>query len=186
MTHYTKYLTKEQQSKMAANVQVRTVSFLARTSLLTVRQSLAGRHDPSLKRKKKQDKDGKKRKVVKLVRKIGDIVPPTDPDSIPNPALLEAARRRLPADISAAEQEKRTILLKEWSRFKMQQHKEELQRLQEMMRCREVALKELKKTSQFLYQEAIKVDKNLFPFQFTGPTETPPIPEYTAPDMEDK
>mgnify|MGYP001800519442 CR=1 FL=1 len=68
----------------------------------------------------------------------------------------------------------------------MQQHKEELQRLQEMIRCREVALKELKKTSLYLYQEAIKVDKSLFPFEFMGPTETPSIPDYSAPDMEDK
>lgn len=183
MIHYTKYITL---TNMAAYMQVRCLSFLARSSLLTVRQSLIMRHDPNLKKKKKQDKDTKKRKLPKLVRKIADIVPPTDPESIPNPVLLESTRRRTTAKIPSAEQEQRTLLLKEWSRFKMKQHKEELQRLQEMMRCREVALKELKKTSLYLYHEAIKVDKNLFPYQFTGPTETPSIPEYSAPDMEDK
>ena len=171
---------------MATYLQTRNLSFFARTSLLTVRQSLCVRHDPNLKKKKKQDKDSKKRKLPKLVRKIADIVPPPAPASIPNPTLLEAARQRTASQISSVEQEKRTLLLKEWSRFKMQQHKEELQRLQEMIRCREVALKELKKTSLYLYQEAIKVDKSLFPFEFMGPTETPSIPDYSAPDMEDK
>ena len=67
----------------------------------------------------------------------------------------------------------------------MKQHKEELQRIQELQRCREEALKELKKTSLFLYHEAIKVNHDFFPIQFKGPTETPPIPGYMAPDMEE-
>lgn len=67
----------------------------------------------------------------------------------------------------------------------MQQHKEDLQRFQELERCRQEALKELKKTSPLLYEAAIKVDGDFFPIEFKGPTETPPIPDYLAPDMED-
>jgi len=67
----------------------------------------------------------------------------------------------------------------------MKQHKEELQRVQELERCREEALKELKKTSVFLYHEAIKVDRDFFPLEFKGPTETPPKADYLAPDMEE-
>lgn len=67
----------------------------------------------------------------------------------------------------------------------MKQHKEELQRVQELERCREEALKELKKTSVFLYHEAIKVDRDFFPLEFNGPTETPPKADYLAPDMEE-
>ena len=68
----------------------------------------------------------------------------------------------------------------------MQQHKEDLQRVQELDRCREEALKELKTSSLHLYEEAIQVDGDLFPVQFKGPTETPPIADYMAPDMDDK
>lgn len=88
-------------------------------------------------------------------------------------------------ELSPEEKERRTLLLKEWSRHKMQEHKEDLQRFQELERCREEALKELKKSSPLLYEAAIKVDANFFPIEFKGPTETPPIPDYLAPDMED-
>ena len=33
--------------------------------------------------------------------------------------------------------------------------------------------------------EAIKVDQDFFPLQFKGPTGTPPILDYMAPDMEE-
>ena len=38
----------------------------------------------------------------------------------------------------------------------MKQHKEDLQRVQELERCGEEALKELKKSSLYLYHDAIK------------------------------
>ena len=164
----------------------RNLSFFARSSVLSIRQALPGRHNPSLKKKTKPGKDQKKKRVAKLVRKPTEIVPPTDPESLLNLALLEPHRRREQHELSESEKEKRILLLKEWSRFKMQQHKEELQCLQELTRCREEALKELKKTSISLYQEAIKTDKNLFPLHFKGPPETPPIPGYVAPDMDEK
>ena len=80
------------------------------------------------------------------VRKT-EIVPPIDPESLLNATLLEASRKRNPVELSPEEKERRTLLLKEWSRHKMQQHKEDLQRVQELERCREEALKELKKSS---------------------------------------
>ena len=63
---------------------------------------------------------------------------------------------RKPFKLSPEEQERRTLLLKEWSRYKMKQHKEELQRVQELERYGEEALKELKKSSLYLCHEAIK------------------------------
>lgn len=137
----------------------RNLSFFARSSALSLRQAIPARHNPSLKKKSKPAKDQKKKKAVKLIRKPTEIVPPTDPESLLNLTLLEPKRRRETLELSDEEKEKRVLLLKEWSRFKMQQHKEELQRLQQLTRCREEALKELKKTSIFLYQEAIKTDK---------------------------
>ena len=69
-----------------------------------------------------------------------------DPEPLLNPALLDASRLRTPIKLSPEEQERRTLLLKEWSRYKMKQHKEDLQRVQELERCGEEALKELKKS----------------------------------------
>ena len=169
---------------MAAFLQKRMFSFFVRSSGLVIRQSLPGRHNPSLKKKKGPTVVNKK-KNQPVFRKPTEVVPPVDSESLLNPALLEAPRIRKPVKLSYEEQERRTLLLKEWSRYKMKQHKEELQRIQELQRCREEALKELKKTSLFLYHEAIKVNHDFFPIQFKGPTETPPIPGYMAPDMEE-
>ena len=168
----------------ALHTSKRLFSFFVRSSGLAVRQSLPARHNPSLKRKKGPLVDKKKKKQL-IIRKPTEVVPPIDPESLLNPAHLKAPRLRKPIEISPEEQERRTLLLKEWSRFKMKQHKEELQRVQELERCREEALKELKKTSLFLYHEAIKVDHDFFPVEFKGPTETPPKADYMAPDMEE-
>ncbi|XP_032240406.2 39S ribosomal protein L40, mitochondrial-like [Nematostella vectensis] len=159
-------------------------SLFVRATALSVRLSMPGRHDPNVKKKSKQFKDLKKKKVPKIIRKPSEIVPPIDPDSLLNPAYLESNRQRAKVKLSEEEEEERILLLKEWSRYKMQQHKEDLQRLQEQARCREEALKELKKTSEFLYKEAIKADKTLFPLQLRGPTHTPPLTGYIAPDLD--
>lgn len=171
---------------MATFMQKRLFSFFVRSSGLAIRQALPARHNPSLKRKKGPVVDKKKKKTPLFNIRKTEIVPPIDPESLLNTALLEASRQRSPVELSPEEKERRTLLLKEWSRHKMQQHKEDLQRVQELERCREEALKELKKSSLHLYEEAIQVDGDLFPVQFKGPTETPPIADYMAPDMDDK
>lgn len=169
---------------MATFIQKRMLSFFVRSSGLSIRQTLPARHNPSLKRKK-GPLVKKKRQSLTNIRKTAEIVPPIDPESLLNTTLLEASRQRNLVQLSPEEKERRTLLLKEWSRHKMQQHKEDLQRVQELERCREEALKELKKSSPVLYEAAVKVDGDFFPLQFKGPTETPPIPDYLAPDMED-
>ena len=166
-------------------MQKRMLSFFVRSSGLSIRQSLPARHNPGLKKKKGQLAKKKNASLLNI-RKTAEIVPPIDPESTLNTTLLEASRQRTPIELSPEEKEGRTLLLKEWSRYKMQQHKEDLQRVQELERCREEALKELKKSSVHLYQEAIQAEGDLFPVQFKGPTETPPIPDYLAPDMDDK
>lgn len=170
---------------MATYLQQRMLSVFVRSSGLSIRQSLPARHNPSLKRKKNLAVNKKKKTLSFNVRKT-EIVPPIDPESLLNATLLEASRQRHPVELSPEEKERRTLLLKEWSRHKMQQHKEDLQRVQELERCREEALKELKKSSLHLYEQAIQVDGDLFPLQFKGPNETPPIADYMAPDMDDK
>lgn len=161
------------------------MSLFSRTTALSVRQSIPLRHAPNVKKKSKQGKDLKnKKKSLIVIRKPSEIVPPTDPEAIRNPALLEPARQRTGTKLDEKEEERRILLQKEWSRYKMQQHREDLHRIQEMTRSREEALKELKKSSMYLYLEAIKIDQTLFPVQFTGPTETPPIAGYSAPDLD--
>jgi len=169
-----------------ASFTTRGLSLFSRTTVLSVRQSIPLRHAPNVKKKSKQSKDlaKKKKKPVIIIRKPSEIVPPVDPEAITNPALLQPSRQRKLPKLDEKEEESRILLQKEWSRYKMQQHREDLHRIQEMTRSREEALKELKKSSMFLYLEAIKIDQTLFPVEFTGPTETPPIVGYSAPDLD--
>ena len=81
------------------------------------------------------------------------------------------------------EQERRTLLLKEWSKYRNQQQRDELRKLQDVISSRELALRELKKVSLWHFEEAVKTDDSLFPLHLQGPTETPPIVGYIAPDI---
>lgn len=49
------------------------------------------------------------------------------------------------------------IFEKEWTRYKLQQHKNELEQMKNFMNSQEKALKELKKDNIELYNMAIKV-----------------------------
>jgi large subunit ribosomal protein L40 len=49
------------------------------------------------------------------------------------------------------------ILEKEWSKYKTQQHKNELEQMKNFLSSQDKALKQLKKDSLELYNEAIKV-----------------------------
>lgn len=51
-----------------------------------------------------------------------------------------------------------------------------------MIKSRTRALDELRKVSLSLYQQALDLRTDLFPFNRTGPTTTPPLPGYIPPE----
>lgn len=63
-----------------------------------------------------------------------------------------------------------------------QQHKAEVEAIELALEAQREALEELKLESEELYQSALKPDPHLFPFTREGPSYTPPIPNYDAPD----
>ena len=104
----------------------------------------------------------------------------------PDRRLLESDRIRNVPKVDEHEQERRVLLLKEWSKYRNQQQRNELRKLQDVISSRELALRELKKVSIWHYEEAVKTDESLFPLHLQGPTETPPIVDYIAPDLIDE
>ncbi len=98
---------------------------------------------------------------------------------------MEEKRRRPAVQFSVEELEKRVLLSKEWSRYCLEMHRSELLKLQIKAKSRQDALRQLKKISPFLYDEAIKVDKEVFPITFNGPFDTPPCKDYIPPDLDD-
>ena len=102
-----------------------------------------------------------------------------------DPEMLNPARKRQMVKNSDKEKERRVLLVKEWSRYRMEQHKLELDHLQSLMKSRDKALRELKKVSLPLYNQALELNPNLFPFECQAPTYTPPLPAYIPPDPDD-
>ena len=98
-----------------------------------------------------------------------------------DPEMLNPARKRPPVELSDEEKEQKILLVKRWTRYNMEEHKAQLQQLQGMMDSRRRALRELKKVSLPLYQQALDLRTNLFPFEWTGPPATPPLPGYDPP-----
>lgn len=159
---------------------------LSRCTVLAPRCAALGRHDPTLKRKKKSKIDPKKlKRSSNISKKPVEILPPIDPEAFVDRALLEPERLRQLPKISEKEKERRVLLLKEWSKCRNRQQRDELRRLQDIIESRDFALRELKRISPWHYEEAIKVDEGLFPLQLHGPTETPPVAGYVAPDAID-
>lgn len=124
----------------------------------------------------------KRQEVEKLMQsaslkaaKMGD---PFDPE------MLNPARKRPKTDVSSEEGVRRYLLTKEWSRYRMQKHKDDLKLINCMVASRDKALRELKKVSPSLYNKALELNPELFPFDCLGPTATPPIAGYTPPDPE--
>ena len=124
---------------------------------------------------KRQEMDKLMQSAALKAAKMGD---PFDPE------MLNPARKRPQAEVSPEERERRYLLTKEWSRYRMQKHKDDLKLINSVVASRCKALRELKKVSPFLYDKALELDTGLFPFDYSGPTATPSIAGYVPPDPE--
>ncbi|NP_001279393.1 39S ribosomal protein L40, mitochondrial isoform X2 [Callorhinchus milii] len=154
-------------------------------SMLALRESLPMRAEP--RKKKKVDprrdqaaKDRLKKKLKKLERVPPELIPIED--FITPSKYLDESRVRDPPELTIEEIERRALLMKEWSRHKHKQHKEEKEMIQSMVEAQQEALQELRLESEELYQAAIERDEGLFPLELQGPSFTPPIPGFQAPE----
>lgn len=161
----------------------------ARTSLfvpaMTLRTTTPLRAEP--KKKKKADprreqlmRERLKKKVKKLEKVAPEFIPIED--FITPVKYMDETRTRSAPVISFEESERRALLLKEWSRYKQEQHKAEKNAIESALKAQREALEELRRSSQELYLAAIKPDVSLFPFTHKGPAYTPPKPKYEAPE----
>lgn len=121
------------------------------------------------------------RKKLKKMEKIPAEFIPIEDYSTPTKCLDETRVRTAPK-LSVEETERRALLLKEWSRYKKEQHEAEMEAIEDALKAQTEALNELKLESEELYRAALEPDPLLLPFTREGPTYTPPIPEYEAPD----
>ena len=104
-----------------------------------------------------------------------------------DPELLKPERQRPRSSDDRSEEEttRRFLLVKDWSRYQMEKHKEDMAYFRSVAKCRLKALKELRRVSEELYEKAMTLDKNILPLERVGPSETPPLAQYVAPDAEE-
>lgn len=161
----------------------------ARTSLfvpaMTLRTTTPLRAEP----KKKKKVDPKREQMVrerlkKKLKKLEKVPPELIPieDFIVSSKCMDEARSRSPPATSFEENERRALLLKEWSRYKQEQHMAEKKAVESALEAQREALEELRLSSHELYLAALKPDISLFPFTHNGPAYTPPKTKYEAPE----
>ncbi|XP_072289580.1 large ribosomal subunit protein mL40 [Eucyclogobius newberryi] len=152
---------------------------------MTLRTTAPLRTEP--KKKKKVDpkreqmmRERLKKKLKKLEKVPPELIPIED--FITPAKCMDEARTRSTPVISFEESERRALLLKEWSRYKQEQHMAEMKAVESALEAQREALEELRITSEELYQAALKPDFSLLPFTREGPAYTPPKSKYEAPD----
>ncbi|XP_042585164.1 39S ribosomal protein L40, mitochondrial-like isoform X1 [Cyprinus carpio] len=155
------------------------------TSMLSLKTSLPLRAEP--KKKKKVDprreimmKERLKKKLKRLEKVAPELIPIED--FITPAKCFDETRIRDAPKLSFEESERRALLLKEWSRYKYSQHQTEMDTINEALEAQRQALDELKLESEELYKAALSPDTDLFPFQHEGPSYTPPVTNYEAPE----
>uniref|UniRef100_A0A8C8S2D1 Large ribosomal subunit protein mL40 n=1 Tax=Pelusios castaneus TaxID=367368 RepID=A0A8C8S2D1_9SAUR len=155
------------------------------TSVLAFQASLPMRGE-MMKRRKMDPrrellhKERVKRRIKKMEKASQEMIPIED---FVTPAkFLAASRVRVMSPLSFEENERRALLLKKWSLYKLKEQQAETETIKSLMAAQEEALKELRLESEELYQAAIRRDDDLFPFEKEGPSYTPKIPGYEAPE----
>ncbi|XP_054466796.1 39S ribosomal protein L40, mitochondrial [Anoplopoma fimbria] len=153
--------------------------------VMTLKTSAPLRAEP--KKKKKVDprreqmlKERMRKKLKKLEKVAPELIPIED--LITPTKCLDETRERSAPRLSFEESEGRALLLKEWCRYKQEQHMAEVQAVELALEAQREALEELKLESEELYKAALKPDPLLFPFTHEGPAYTPPKTKYEAPD----
>ncbi|XP_062398848.1 39S ribosomal protein L40, mitochondrial [Sardina pilchardus] len=176
-------LLSRQNATPCAITSVRCNHWFA--SVLSLKSSPPVRAEP--KKKKKTDpkreimaKERLKKKLKKLERVPPEFIPIED--FITPAKCLDEMRVRSEPRLVFDETERRALLLKEWSRYKQAQHQAEMAAISGAMEAQRQALEELSLESEELYQAALAPDMGLLPFTQQGPSYTPPIQNYEAPE----
>ncbi|XP_068422532.1 large ribosomal subunit protein mL40 [Clinocottus analis] len=153
--------------------------------VMTLKTSAPLRAEPKKKKKVDPKRDHVlKERMKKKLKKMEKVAPEFIPlDDLITPfKCLDETRERSALKLSFEESEGRALLLKEWCRYKQEQHKAEMRAVELAIEAQREALEELKVESKELYLAALKPDPLLFPFTHEGPAYTPPISKHEAPD----
>ncbi|XP_063051711.1 39S ribosomal protein L40, mitochondrial [Engraulis encrasicolus] len=154
-------------------------------SVMSLKTSAPLRAEPRKKKKVDPRREIMAReRLKKRLRKLEKVPPEFIPieDFIPSAKGYDEMRVRSEPRLSFEESERRALLHKEWTVFKHGQHQAEMATIKGAVEAQRQALEELRLESEELYQAALAPDPALFPFTQQGPSYTPPMHNYDAPE----
>ncbi|EEB17294.1 mitochondrial 50S ribosomal protein L40, putative [Pediculus humanus corporis] len=136
----------------------------------------------------KAREEKKKKKIEKLLKKrlrLNKEEKPIEENEIPI-CLMEDNKQQRSREINISENVlyERMKILREWSKVKSNEMKSDIMLINRLITSQKQALNELRLESEELYQAAVRIDEKLIPFQFNGPSETPPLENYPICDGE--
>ncbi|KAL7301531.1 hypothetical protein TKK_0005963 [Trichogramma kaykai] len=143
------------------------------------------RMDPAIIRAREERRKKKLEKFIRRLEKHAQQLKPIAEQEIPihmKDALAEG--KIVVPEPTPEEKEEKFFVLKDWTRFKTREHRTTLKLINQLVGEKEKFLEELKKESPEKYEEAIQLNPNILPLSIKGPTHSPPIENYDAPDGE--
>lgn len=141
--------------------------------------------DQGVVRAREERKKRKIEKEIKRLQKFSATLKPIEEMQLPLHIQDEYEQRQRPeTTLTPEETERRALLMKQWSRHRLQEHTADVQMLNRILYSQQRALEKLREESEELYQAAIQIDEKIMPITIKGPTLTPPVKEYDSPDGE--
>jgi len=136
------------------------------------------RADPNIDKHRQEKRKRRIEKALKKMEKKERLPKPLIECEVPLILHKEASLRKREVKVTVDEEEERIAQAKDWARFTVKRHWNELWHLDKVILAQTRALDELRKESDPLYDAAVQIDPELIPFSLWGPVVTPPIEGY--------
>merc|ERR1712226_1740973 len=136
------------------------------------------RVDPGQEKAKEDRRRKRLTKALKKMDKKERQPKPLSECEVPLVLQKEAVIRKREVDVGEDVQEARIAQMKDWQRYTIKRHSNELWHLDKVLKAQIVALEELRAESESLYDAAIQFDPSLLGMELRGPCASPPVPGY--------
>ncbi|XP_066590711.1 large ribosomal subunit protein mL40-like isoform X1 [Prorops nasuta] len=139
--------------------------------------------DPAIVRARVERRKKKVEKEIRRLEKLSKQLKPIDEIEIPSELInMKEKRLRRPLILKEEEIDNRIHAIKNWNKYKIKQHLNDLRIIELLLFSQQNALNEVKVESEQLYNEAIQPAFTLTPYIAQGPTNTPFLESYDNPD----
>merc|ERR1719210_1486792 len=136
------------------------------------------RIDPGQEKAKEDRRRKRLTKALKKMDKKERQPKPLSECEVPLALQKEAIIRKREVTIGEEESEARIAQMKDWQRYTIKRHSNELWHLDKVLKAQNKALEELRAENESLYEAAIQFDPNLLGTELKGPCASPPVPGY--------